>query len=118
MAPFTSDLSTRISGAVSSIAPTLHMELSNERLERIRETFGSSVDYYLAQAPWSLAREHAARLVGKTRVRLLAGSETPTAKANMELICQILAERGITNEIRQVPDAPHERLGRGVGILA
>ncbi|KAJ6007614.1 hypothetical protein N7540_011590 [Penicillium herquei] len=77
------------------------MELSNERLERIRDTFGSS-------APWSLAREHAARLVGKTRVRLLAGSETPTAKANMELMCQILRELGIMNEMRQVPDAPHE----------
>ena len=60
-------------GVVSALAPSI-TEMKDEPQE-VQENFGFDETYYLQNSPWTIVKNHAIEIKGKTKIRLLVGDE-------------------------------------------
>ena len=60
-------------GTVSALAPSI-TEMKDEP-EFVTESFGNDLAYYEEVGPWKIVKDHAAKIRGRTTVRLLVGDE-------------------------------------------
>ena len=95
-------------GAISSVAPSILRNLSDEPIERIVDTFGGSQEIYEANHPWALAGQHAGALRERTSIRLLAGDEDFRLRSAITSLHDRLAELKIPHQFAEIKGAGHQ----------
>ena len=94
-------------GAISSVAPAILQDLSDEPRERTFDTFGDDEAYYDANGPWVLARANAAALRSGCAIRLLAGDQDARLRSAIIAFRDLLAQLGIHHQFSEVKGAGH-----------
>ena len=95
-------------GGVSILAGALHSpkSLHDQRRSIFDAVYRGDMAYAEAQSPWSVLRENAARLEGRTQVRIHVGGEDGLLERNRRYHA-LLEELEIAHTWSVVPDAPH-----------
>jgi acetyl esterase/lipase len=91
-------------GAVSALAPSIK-EMRDEP-PVVTEPFGHDQAFFDAVGPWTIAREHAASVRGRTTVRLLVGDQDPLLPFTREY-SELLDSLRIDHELAVAPGADH-----------
>jgi len=94
-------------GAISSVAPAILQDLSDEPRERTFDTFADDEAYYDANSPWTLARANATALRQGTTIRLLAGSQDGRLRSAIVAFDALLTELEIPHLFAEVKGAGH-----------
>jgi enterochelin esterase-like enzyme len=94
-------------GAISSVAPSILRNLSDEPRERTFDTFSDDQAYYDANHPWSLAQTNVMALRRETVIRLLAGSQDARLRPTLLAFHEHLAALKIPHHFGEVPGAGH-----------
>jgi enterochelin esterase-like enzyme len=104
-------------GAISSVAPAILPDLSDEPSERTFDTFSDDEAYYDANGPWTLARENAAALRRGTTIRVLAGEQDTRLRPALVAFDGVLSRLSIPHEFTEVKGAGHayRDILRGLG---
>ena len=104
-------------GAISSVAPAILPDLSDEPRERTFDTFFDDEAYYDANGPWTLARENAAALRRGTTIRILAGEQDTRLRSALVAFDGVLSRLSIPHEVTEVKGAGHvyRDILRGLG---
>jgi endo-1,4-beta-xylanase len=94
----------RLFGTVSALAPSI--KPMQQEPEVVREPFGNDQAYWDQTGPWSIVRENAAEIRGRTKVRLLVGDQDPLL-ANVQDYDALLTSLGIGHQFAVVGGAHH-----------
>ncbi len=94
-------------GAISSVAPSILRNLSDEPKERTFDTFGDDQDFYDANSPWVLVKTNAAALRRGTAIRLLAGGQDIGLRPSIAAFHDLLATLDIPHQFTEVKGAGH-----------
>ena len=95
-------------GAISAVAPAILQDLKDEPKERTFDTFGDDEEYFDANGPWVLAREHVADLRNGSAIRVLSGDEDARLRAAISGFGQLLTQLGIPYTSSEVNGAGHD----------
>src|SRR5208337_337358 len=95
-------------GAISSVAPSILRNLSDEPIERIVDTFGGDRANYNANGPWTLAEANADALKKGTKIRLLAGDQDFRLQSAINSLHDPLTKLSIPHLFTQVKGAGHQ----------
>ena len=95
-------------GSVSILSGALHTgeSLKTNRPGIFDAVHGGDMAYAEKHSPWSVVRDNADRIRGKTEVRIHVGADDALVERN-ERYHELLEELGIDHEWSIVPDAPH-----------
>ncbi len=95
-------------GSVSILSGALHTgeSLKTNRRGIFDAVHGGDMAYAEKHSPWSVVRDNADRIRGKTEVRIHVGADDALVARN-ERYHELLEELGIDHEWSIVPDAPH-----------
>jgi len=91
-------------GSVSALAPSI--KPMQQEPEVVREPFGNDQAYWDETGPWSIVKQHAAEIRGRTKVRLLVGDQDPLL-ANVKEYDALLTSLGINHQFSVVAGAHH-----------
>jgi enterochelin esterase-like enzyme len=91
-------------GAVSALAPSI--KPMQQEPEVVREPFGNDLAYWDQTGPWSIVKENAAEIRGRTKVRLLVGDQDPLLAPVREYDA-LLTALGIEHQFAVVAGAHH-----------
>jgi len=91
-------------GAVSALAPSI-TEMKEEPCV-VTEPFGNDQTFYDAVGPWTVVKEHAAAIRGRTAVRLLVGDEDKLLPL-VEKYSRLLDSLEIAHQFVVAPGAQH-----------
>ena len=72
--------------------------------------FGSDLEYFKANSPWTLIEKGAAKVRGKTVIRIVIGDEDQTLQRNFEFH-ETLDRLDISHEFELVPGIGHKHIG-------
>jgi acetyl esterase/lipase len=89
---------------ISALAPSIK-EMQDEP-PVVTEPFGHDQAFFDAVGPWTIAREHAAAVRGRTTVRLLVGDQDPLLPYTKKY-SELLIALGIDHEYVVAPGADH-----------
>ena len=89
---------------VSALAPSI--KPMKQEPEVVREPFGNDQAYWDQTGPWSIVKEHAAEIRGRTKVRLLVGDQDPLL-APVQEYDALLTSLGIEHQFAVVAGAHH-----------
>jgi len=105
-------------GLVSILAGSLHKaeDIAERHSRLFREAFGGDKAYFEKNSPWTLLKDNADELKGKTRVRVVVGDEDGLYGGNKEFH-QALDRRGVKNDFETVKGVGHDyqKLYDGLG---
>jgi len=106
-------------GSISIIDGALHPldETGGRAAESIATIYGGNLEFYRASHPATLAEINAARVKGRTAIRIITRT-VGLAGAN-ERYSELLTRLGLEHEFYKIPDAPHSPnpLYEGLGGL-
>ena len=97
-----------IFGVISSVAPSILRNLSDEPIERTVDTFGGSQEVYEANHPWTLAGQQVVELRRNTKIRLLAGDEDFRQRSAITSLHDRLAELKIPHQFAEIQGVGHQ----------
>ena len=98
----------RLFGVISSVAPSILRNLSDEPIERLVDTFGGDQAIYDANGPWTLAEKNAEALKKGTRIRLLSGDQDFRLKSAIDSLNDLLTKLAIPHQFTEVKGAGHQ----------
>ncbi len=95
-------------GSVSMLGAALYhpADLRDRRRRIFADVFGGDLAYARAQSPWQIVSRNAARIRGRTRIRLYVG-EKDRFRQTDENFHKLLGELGIQHEFGVVPHSAH-----------
>ena len=102
---------------ISSIAPSILEDMSEEPGERTANTFFGDQAYYDAVGPWTLLLANAPEIRKASRIRLLSGTEDHRLVPTLRKFHAAMDSLGVPHEFHEVSGAghPYEEIISGLG---
>ena len=94
-------------GAISSVAPSILRNMSDEPKERTFDTFGDDQAYYDANHPWSLAQTNVSDLRLGTAIRIFTGDQDARLRSTLLAFHEHLTKLEIPHQFTEVPGTGH-----------